>query len=114
MERLTCGRSNGNMQFSGYWSQAKKQELVDRLAAYEDTGLDPKYIRKLKERDTAETMYFEGDGYADGNPVYDGASCPNCGVYFEDGDDNWEANFCPNCGKRLNWEIPEVEEDDEE
>lgn len=34
MERLTHKRANGIK--SGYWSPAKKQELVDRLAIYED------------------------------------------------------------------------------
>ncbi len=39
MERLTHKRSNGIK--SGYWSPAKKEELVQRLAAYEDTGVTP-------------------------------------------------------------------------
>ena len=34
MERLTHKRENGIKR--GYWSPNKKQELVDRLAMYED------------------------------------------------------------------------------
>lgn len=34
MERLTHKRENGTKR--GYWSPNKKQELVDRLAMYED------------------------------------------------------------------------------
>ena len=42
MERLTNKRVNGIKQ--GYWTAAKKDELVERLAAYEDTGLTPEEI----------------------------------------------------------------------
>ena len=43
MERLTHKRSNGIND--GYWSTNKKQELLDRLAEYEDTGLTPEEIK---------------------------------------------------------------------
>lgn len=42
MNRLTHERSNGIK--TGYWSPSKKEELVQRLAAYEDTGLEPEEI----------------------------------------------------------------------
>lgn len=42
MERLTHKRVNGIKQ--GYWTAAKKEELINRLAAYEDTGLTPEEI----------------------------------------------------------------------
>lgn len=42
MERLTHERVNGIK--IGYWSSAKKEDLVQRLAAYEDTGLTPEEI----------------------------------------------------------------------
>lgn len=46
MQRLTHARSNGIK--TGYWSPNKKEELVSRLAEYEDTGLTPKEIYSLK------------------------------------------------------------------
>lgn len=46
MERLTHQRSSGIK--TGYWSPNKKDELIERLAAYEDTGLDPQEIYSLK------------------------------------------------------------------
>lgn len=50
MNRLTHQRVNGIKQ--GYWAAAKKDELVERLAAYEDTGLTPEEItRFIKEHD---------------------------------------------------------------
>lgn len=47
MDRLTAERRNGIK--SGYWSPAKKEELVQRLGAYEDTGLTPEEIRALQK-----------------------------------------------------------------
>ena len=48
MERLTVLRCSGIK--SGYWSTAKKDELVQRLGQYEDTGLTPEEIRELLEK----------------------------------------------------------------
>lgn len=47
MKRLTHERMSGIK--SGYWSPDKKQELVDRLAEYENTGLTPEEIKRLNE-----------------------------------------------------------------
>lgn len=47
MERLTAQRCSGVK--SGYWSTAKKDELVQRLGQYEDTGLTPEEIKALKD-----------------------------------------------------------------
>ena len=41
MERLTHKRENGIKR--GYWSPNKKQELVDRLAMYEDAAEKEKF-----------------------------------------------------------------------
>ena len=48
MERLTHPRCSGIK--TGYWSPNKKDELIERLAAYEDTGLTPEEIERLKEQ----------------------------------------------------------------
>lgn len=46
MERLTHPRSSGIK--TKYWSPNKKDELVERLTAYEDTDLTPQEIYSLK------------------------------------------------------------------
>lgn len=46
MDRMTHERVNGLK--TGYWSPEKKEELVQRLAAYENTGLTPDQIQELK------------------------------------------------------------------
>ena len=51
MERLTALRCSGIK--SGYWSTAKKDDLVQRLGQYEDTGLTPEEIRRMKDAQTA-------------------------------------------------------------
>lgn len=47
MERLTAQRCSGIK--TGYWSTAKKEELVQRLGQYEDTGLTPEEIKALED-----------------------------------------------------------------
>ena len=44
-KRLTARRVNGIK--TGFWSAAKKDELVDRLADYEETGCTPEDIYVL-------------------------------------------------------------------
>lgn len=52
-ERLTKRRVSGMK--SGYWTPHKKEELVDRLAAYEDTGLSPEELAtSIRRRRTAD------------------------------------------------------------
>ena len=96
MERLTHERVNGIK--TGYWSSSKKQDLVDRLSEYEDTGLTPDEINALRERDKAkvpEKVSNSGARYTD---EY---ICPNCKKHFTG---TGIAGFCYHCGQRLKWE----------
>lgn len=54
MEGLTAQRCNGIK--TGYWSPAKKDDLVHRLGPYEDIGLEPaEIVKRLKDAEkTAE------------------------------------------------------------
>lgn len=47
MERMTHERVNGIK--TGYWSQKTKEEIVQRLAEYENTGLTPMEIKAWDE-----------------------------------------------------------------
>ncbi len=54
MKRLTHERANGIK--TGYWSAATKEEaLVQRLAAYENTGLEPEEIGEAIKRAARES-----------------------------------------------------------
>ncbi len=52
MNRLTHVRCNGIK--TGYWSPAKKDELVQRLGMYEDTGLEPEEVEELAAAERAK------------------------------------------------------------
>ena len=55
------------------------------------------------ENQEAMQVELEGDGYSDGELVYDYGKCPKCGWDFEDGDKDWEEPYCCHCGQRLHW-----------
>lgn len=57
--------------------------------------------RAAVEKQKAKKPDFEGDGYADGNLVYDTWICPCCGKHYEVDCDDYD--FCPNCGQKLDW-----------
>jgi hypothetical protein len=70
--------------------------------SYEEDALD----MAIKAISSAEpkTVIYSGDGYADGEMVYNMAECPTCGYEYENGDKDWGLLFCPSCGQKLNWE----------
>lgn len=96
MSRLTHKRNNGIKE--GYWSPNKKEELVQRLAEYEDAGLDPEQVQQLKELYTAEKPIKTTD--ETGIRYTDSYRCPNCGGNFTG---TGVADFCYHCGQRLDW-----------
>ena len=75
------------------------KEFLEELQEYEDTGLTPEQIMELKERNTPKEAIYEGDGYSEGEMVYDVWICPNCGVKYEV--DYEDYDFCPDCGQMI-------------
>lgn len=59
VERLTHERCSGIK--SGYWSPAKKEEIVQALGAYEDTGLTPEEVQRTKWTSTKTRLPDEGE-----------------------------------------------------
>lgn len=70
---------------------------MEKLAAYENTGLTPEQIMRLKARDTAKPPIDIEENY--GFFV-----CPSCGNSIYASDDFKSHKFCLNCGQRLMWE----------
>lgn len=75
---------------------------------YEDTGLTPDQIRKLKDRDTAKAPIKPKTAL---DAYYHEPSCPNCGREFTPKICGYKMpqaigyfDFCPACGQRLKWE----------
>jgi len=63
-------------------------------------------IKLIEAHYKPEPLMYEGDGYSDGELVYDTAICPRCHKDFEvDYDEH--SKFCPNCGQALDWEKEE-------
>lgn len=109
MERLTHPRSSGIK--TGYWSPNKKDELVERLAEYENIGLTPEEVISLAEttkKQIPRRPQYTADGYWNGELVYDTWICPNCSKAYEVDIDNYD--YCPNCGQRIDWEEDDVNE----
>lgn len=53
------------------------------------------------EKQIPKILIAEGDGYADGEMVYDSFYCPSCDHRMEE--DEVE-DYCPNCGQKICWE----------
>ena len=45
---------------------------------------------------------YEGDGYANGEPIYDTWICPSCGRHYEIDYDHYV--YCPECGQLISWD----------
>lgn len=98
MERLTVKDPSGLITLNDR-SENGVNQAVKYLSDYEDTGLSPEQIRELKERNTPKEAIYEGDGYSDGEIVYDTWICPNCGAKYEVDYDAYD--FCPDCGQMI-------------
>lgn len=68
-----------------------------------ETGIT---VWECVERQIPKVPFYEGDGYYNGQLVYDTWICPCCGKSYEVDYDNY--NYCPNCGQRL--DLREVSE----
>lgn len=70
-----------NVNFKMIVAKEDREETLKRMHEISellDTGLTPPEIMELKERDTAKAPQLEGDGYANGEMMYDEWICPNC------------------------------------
>lgn len=85
-----------------------EQEAIERLKrmtqskeifrAYEEQEACEMAIPAL-EKQIAKKLDYEGDGYADGEMVYDTWICPCCEERYEIGYDEYD--YCPNCGQHI-------------
>lgn len=57
--------------------------------------------REAVEKQTAKKPDYEGDGYSDGQLVYDTWICPCCGQHYEVDCDRYY--YCQNCGQHIDW-----------
>ena len=61
-------------------------------------------VCEATEKQIPQKPNLQGDGYADGELVYDYAECPVCGNDdFEEDTNDWGCKYCPDCGQALDW-----------
>lgn len=78
------------------------REVMDYADKHgEKITINAKMIYEAVKKQIPKKPLFEGDGYYDGEMVYDGWRCPNCDEYFEiDGE---AYKYCPECNQRIDW-----------
>lgn len=114
VERLTQSDGYGNWNVKGLkWKDTYEGNVITKnteekmyaafckLLEYEETNFSPSEIEELMEKNIAEKPEMFGDGYSDGELVYDEWKCPNCGENYEMEFDQYD--YCPNCGQRIDW-----------
>ena len=84
----------------------RKLPPVFQVITVDDEGILTAALKALKKQ-VPEVPDVYGDGYADGEPVYDTWDCPSCGASYEIEGEQHE--YCPHCGQRINWEGYEEE-----
>ena len=57
------------------------------------------------EKQIPKNPYLSGDGYWNGQLVYDIWDCTNCGKSYEVDYDNYD--YCPECGQKIDWKVEE-------
>ena len=76
-------------------------EFIEQNAD-EVAGIVMTAVRKAVAKQIPKVPYFVGDGYSNGELVYDTWICPNCEKAFEV--DVEQYDYCPYCGQRIKWE----------
>jgi hypothetical protein len=89
-----CERKN---EIQGYEMAIKALEEVQK---YRKIGTVEE-CREAVEKQTAKKPDYEGDGFSDGQLVYDTWICPSCGKHYEVDYDRYD--YCQNCGQRIDW-----------
>lgn len=75
-------------------------KAIKEIQKYREIGTVEEF-REAKGKQEAKKPDYEGDGYADGNMVYDTWICPCCGERYEI--DYEEYEHCPKCGQSIEW-----------
>ena len=76
--------------------KADKEYLTDMKIC---DGEEMDIAIKALENQIPKKPNIEGDGYADGQLVYDTWICPCCENHYEIDYDNYD--YCPNCGQHI-------------
>lgn len=76
--------------------------LTNRDADYAMSVIEAIETAKVAlEKQIPKSPDYEGDGYSNGQLVYDTWVCPCCGQTYEVDYDDYE--YCPKCGQKIDW-----------
>ena len=108
IEKLRAYHKCQRLQVKGIYEDCNEKlcDNCDLCYAQGNTGEHIKSIEiaiEALERQAPKKPEYEGDGYSDGELVYDYAKCPMCGHDFEYGINDWGCEYCSDCGQKLDW-----------
>ncbi|MBE5932960.1 MAG: hypothetical protein E7263_06050 [Lachnospiraceae bacterium] len=102
-EAIECLKKN--KPTSGFYALQEAVDMaicsLEEIQQYRKLGTIEE-LRVAKDKQEEKQVSFHGDGYYNGNLVYDEYECPSCGKKYEL--DFEEHNFCPNCGQHMSLE----------
>lgn len=75
-------------------------KALEEVQQYRQVGTVDE-CREAVEKQTPKEPDYEGDGYWNGQLVYDTWICPSCGKDYEVDCDNYDC--CPKCGQKIDW-----------
>lgn len=75
-------------------------KALEQVQQYHQIGTVEE-CREAVEKQTAKKPDYEGDGFSDGQLVYDTWICPCCGKHYEVDCDRYY--YCQNCGQHIDW-----------
>ena len=84
-------------EIQGYKMAIKALEEVQQ---YRQIGTVEE-CREAVEKQNSKNPDYEGDGYSNGQLVYDTWICPCCGHHYEVDYDDYD--YCPKCGQHIDW-----------
>lgn len=112
-ENEACKRIKYRMHTAGQVSgECGMKDLEMAIKALEEVQQYRKIgtveeCREAVEKQTAKKPDYEGDGFSDGQLVYDTWICPCCGKHYEVDCDRYY--YCQNCGQHIDWSDEELE-----
>lgn len=81
-------------------------ENMEEYMKFEDECISKGFtfnsLLEAVEKQTPKKPDYEGDGYYNGQLVYDTWICPCCGQHYEVDYDSYD--YCPNCGQKIRLE----------
>lgn len=77
------------------------EDYIPHTIIHCETKEDFERFKNALDKQNATKPNLWGDGYSDGELVYDMYECPGCGENYELEYDEYK--YCPNCGQKLDW-----------